>query len=158
ECAGVREAACCVQGAGGQQGLAAFIVPEETAVNATPSFDDLKAALRAVLPSYMVPNRFALIDELPRTISGKLDRKALPLLAAKERESARPYVAPRNDLETRLADATRRVLELPQPVSVKDDFFNDLGGDSLHAAMLVSVLRDDPVTAYVDARDLYEAR
>ncbi|MBI1764686.1 MAG: amino acid adenylation domain-containing protein [Acidobacteria bacterium] len=155
ECPGVREAACCVQGAGAQQGLAAFIVPGE---NAAPSFDELKAALRAVLPSYMVPNRFALINELPRTVSDKLDRKALPVLAVQERESDRPYVAPRNDLEQRLAAATQQVLELPNPVSVDDDFFNVLGGDSLHAAMLVSRLRDDPVTAYVDTRDLYEAR
>jgi non-ribosomal peptide synthetase-like protein len=155
ECEGVREAACCVQGAGAQQGLAAFIVPEE---NAEPSFEELKEALRAVLPVYMVPNRFALIHELPRTVSGKMDRKSLPTLSAQGRESSRPHVPPRNDLETRLADATRRALELPHPVSVEDDFFQDLGGDSLRAAILVSLLRDDPVTAYVDARDLYEAR
>ncbi|HWQ36749.1 MAG TPA: amino acid adenylation domain-containing protein [Blastocatellia bacterium] len=155
ECAGVREAACCVQGEGAQQGLVAFIVPEEeTAL----SFEDLKASLRAVLPGYMVPNRFALIDALPTTVSGKLNRRALPVLEPQERESDRPFVAPRNDMESRLARAVERVLNLSQPVSVEDDFFNDLGGDSLHAAMLVSVLRDDPVTAFVDARDIYETR
>ncbi|HMZ18249.1 MAG TPA: AMP-binding protein, partial [Blastocatellia bacterium] len=155
ECAGVREAACCVQGAGAQAGLVAFIVPEN---GVAPSFEALKASLRAVLPSYMVPNRFAVIDVLPTTVSGKMNRKALPVLEADAQAPSRPTVAPRNDLEQRLADAVQRVLKLPHSVSIEDDFFNDLGGDSLHAAMLVSVLRDDPVTAFVDARDLYEAR
>lgn len=158
ECAGVREAACCVQGKGAQQGLVAFIVPENGANGGAPSFDELKGALRAVLPSYMVPNRFALIDALPRLVSGKLERKALPELPVQERESDQPYVAPRNDVEQRLAAAVQRVLELAEPVSIEDDFFNVLGGDSLHAAMLVSQLRADPMTAFVDARDLYEAR
>lgn len=155
ECAGVREAACCVQGAGAQQGLVAFVVPE---AGAAPAFEELKAALRAVLPAYMVPNRFALLDALPTTVSGKLNRRALPVLEAQERDRDRPYVAPRNDLEARLAGAVAHVLKLAQPVSVEDDFFNDLGGDSLHAAMLVSALRADPLTAFVDARDVYEAR
>lgn len=153
ECPGVREAACCVQGAGAQQALAAFIVPEQSHV---PDFEKLKDALRAVLPVYMVPTRFAVLAAIPVTVSGKTDRKALPVLAAQER--ARAAIAPHNDLEMRLAKAMREVLQLHHDVSVEDDFFNDLGGDSLHAAMLVSLLRDDPVTAYVDARDLYEAR
>jgi non-ribosomal peptide synthetase-like protein len=156
ECAGVREAACCVQGAGAQQGLVAFIVP--AADEAPPAFETLKTALRAVLPEYMVPSRFALLEELPITTSGKLNRKALPVLETAERARVRPFAAPRNDLEQRLAQGVRTALNLAQPVSITDDFFNDLGGDSLHAAILVSLLRDDPVTAFVDTRDLYEAR
>ena len=155
ECVGVREAACCVQGVGAQQALVAFVVPEQ---GHTPDFEKLKEALRAVLPVYMVPNRFAVLDAIPTTVSGKTERKALPVLELQERAGGKLVVAPRNDLETRLAVAVREVLQLPDAVSIEDDFFNDLGGDSLHAAMLVSRLRDDPVTAYVDARDLYEAR
>ncbi|MBI1764123.1 MAG: amino acid adenylation domain-containing protein [Acidobacteria bacterium] len=153
ECAGVREAACCVQGTGAQQALVAFVVPEQ---EHTPDFEALKEALRAVLPTYMVPHRFAVLDAIPTTVSGKTDRKALPVLEAQER--ARAAIAPRNELETRLAAAVREVLQLSDAVSIEDDFFNVLGGDSLHAAMLVSRLRDDPLTAFVDTRDLYEAR
>jgi acyl carrier protein len=54
--------------------------------------------------------------------------------------------------------AVARALGLPDPVSIDDDFFVDLGGDSLRAAMLISSLRDDPATANLTVRDVYEAR
>ncbi|MFN0110430.1 MAG: phosphopantetheine-binding protein, partial [Blastocatellia bacterium] len=67
-------------------------------------------------------------------------------------------IAPRNVMEETLAAAVAKVLRLSVPLSVHDDFFNDLGGDSLNAAVLISLLRDDPATQSVTVRDIYEAR
>lgn len=156
ECAGVREAACSVQGEGAQQTLVAFLVPEDG--RETLSFNEVKAALRTKLPAYMVPGRFSLIPELPTTVGGKLSRKSLPLLDLRSRNGVHHRVAPRNEAEANLAAAVSKVLRLTEPVSVEDDFFNDLGGDSLLAAQLISLLRGNPDTACVTVRDLYETR
>ena len=162
ECRGVREAACRVQDENGGQTLVAFVVPER--LDASPVVDDLKAALRSVLPSYMVPSRFGMLSELPRTIGGKVNRAALPVLDADATGSGngeggtdRLATAPRGPIETRIEAAYRDILGRKDQISIHDDFFSDLGGDSLHAAMLVSLLRDDPSTASATVRDIYVA-
>jgi non-ribosomal peptide synthetase-like protein len=156
DCPGVREAACRVQGEGPQQQLAAFIVPVDA--GAPPAFSALSAALRSTLPAYMVPSRFALVAELPRTVGAKLNRSALPVLGVSDRTASRAVSEPRSPLEVQVTFAVARALGLPDPVSIDDDFFVDLGGDSLRAAMLISSLRDDPATANLTVRDVYEAR
>jgi non-ribosomal peptide synthetase-like protein len=155
ECPGVREAACCVQGQGAQQQLVALIVPEAVA---SPSFDVLANALRQVLPEYMVPSRFGMLAALPTTVSGKLNRKALPILDGPAIESKGQYLPPRTEREQKLAAAYRQVLGMDERVSVDSDFFADLGGNSLLAAQLISSLRADPATAALTVRDLYESR
>lgn len=154
ECEGVREAACKIQKDGAQQTLAAFVVSEDSY---ELSYDNLKASLRKVLPAYMVPTRFATLTELPTSIGGKLDRPRLPLIEVQSRGNGHQSVSPRNKVESRIDAALREILKIEQ-MSVHDDFFDDLGGDSLHAAELISVLRDDPSTASITVRDLYEAR
>ncbi len=154
DCAGVREAAVRVQGEAGQELLVAFIVPESD--SNPPNFDNLKESLCAALPKYMVPSRFALIKELPTTVGGKLNRAALPIVESQASGDAKKIFAPRNSMEEKLAAAVKRVLRLAGDVSVNDNFFNDLGGDSLNAAVLISLLRDDPVTANLAVRDIYE--
>lgn len=154
ECPGVREAACRVQGEARQAMLAAYIVPESN--DQPPDFDDLKESLRTTLPQYMVPSRFALIAELPTTVGGKLNRAVLPEIEAPALDVGKESIAPRNAMEEKLAAAISTVLRLTVPVSVHDNFFNDLGGDSLNAAVLISLLRDDPQTESVTVRDLYE--
>lgn len=156
ECHGVREAACRVQENDAQQTLVAFVVPENG--QQSISFDELKSSLRTKLPAYMIPGWFAFIEELPTTVSGKLNRNALPTLELTSRNGHRHSVLPRNDRERRLEAAVRKVLRLSAGVSVDDDFFNDLGGSSLQAAELISLLRSDPATATLTVRDLYESR
>ncbi|HJQ26137.1 MAG TPA: amino acid adenylation domain-containing protein [Blastocatellia bacterium] len=156
EVEGVRQAACSVQGEGAQQALVAFVVPDD--VNAPPSFDELKAWLADVLPPYMVPSRFGLLAELPTNVSNKLNRKALPLLEASGRTQDKPHVAPRDVREAQIAAAFADVLRLTEVASIDDDFFHDLGGDSLRAAQVISRLRDEAATAHLTVRDLYEAR
>jgi non-ribosomal peptide synthetase-like protein len=156
ECDGVRAAACRVQGDGTQRTLVAFIVPKDR--QAPPPFDDLEASLRNSLPAYMIPSRFGILSELPTTVGGKLDRERLPSLEARLRDQDGSLVTPRGPIEAQIEAAFRLVLGLPRSLSLDDDFFVDLGGDSLHAALLVTRLREDAATASITVRDVYEAR
>jgi non-ribosomal peptide synthetase-like protein len=155
ECPGVREAACRVQGNGSRQTLVAFVVPDNCH---SPSFDALKESLLKTFPSYMVPSRFATVATLPTTVGGKLNRSELPVLETEERSRSAARVAPSNEIEERLERAFCEVLNVPVPISIHDDFFNDLAGDSLSAAELISLLRSEPSTAQITVRDLYESR
>src|SRR5262249_20964366 len=113
--------------------------------------------LRKRLPEYMVPGQFGLLDRLPTTVSGKLNRRELPTLVVEEARPGGRFVAPRGPVEGKVASAFQRILNLPS-VSVAPGFFTDLGGDSLRAAGASSLLREDPATAALTVRDLYEAR
>jgi len=153
---GVRAAACTLQQTGRGPLLVAFVVPAGAAEETR--FDVLERALREAFPEYMVPSRFGLLPSLPRNVGGKLDRAALPILGAREQERGQPAAQARDELERRIAAVFGTALDLPEPPSVQADFFLDLGGDSLAAAVTVSLLRDDPVTAPLTVRDLYAAR
>jgi aspartate racemase len=84
----------------------------------------------------MVPSAFVVLDELPLTPSGKVDRRALPAPEENSRpeESEDAYVAPRDELEGRLAEIWEEVLGIER-VGIHDDFF-ELGGHSLLAVSL----------------------
>lgn len=156
ECEGVRQAACRVQENGSQQILVAFIESDDG--HDPQLFDNIKASLMKALPAYMVPSRFAFIPTLPTTVGGKLNRGQLPRLDIEHRNRNREQVAPRSLMEAKVEAAFKEILRLSGSIDVRDDFFEDLGGDSLNAAELISILRDEPSTASVTVRDLYEAR
>lgn len=92
--------------------------------------------LKARLPNHMVPNRFMLLDRLPLTPMGKVDRSRLPTPDPDRHISSSGYVAPRNKTEERLCAIWQEVLALNQ-VGIEDNFF-DLGGHSLKATQVVS--------------------
>ena len=151
---GVRAAACAVQGEGGRQTLVAFVVPVSAAD--APLAATLKEWVGLGLPSYMVPAQVSQLETLPTTVGGKLDRRRLPQLRAEEVPRFETAGA-RTPLEAALTRAFREALNLPGDPPLQADFFNDLGGDSLGAALTVSLLREDPGTAALTVRDLYEA-
>ncbi len=154
---GVFAAACRLQSDEQNAALVGFIVPADPDEVPTPA--SLRSWLESALPSYMVPARFGVLDQLPTSVGGKLDRSALPWLDAEALSvSAGESLAPRNAIEKKLAAAVGRVLPVGTSVSVLDDFFNDLGGDSLAAAEYVTILRQDEATAWATVRDVYEAR
>jgi amino acid adenylation domain-containing protein len=128
----VREAVVLArEDAPGDRRLVAYVVG---AVEA----DALRAHLRQGLPEYMVPGAFVVLDRLPLTAHGKVDRKALP---APELASAEEtYVAPRTPVEEVLAGIWAEVLRLER-VGVEESFF-DLGGHSLLATRVVSRIRE----------------
>ncbi|MBY6534864.1 non-ribosomal peptide synthase/polyketide synthase [Rhodococcus sp. BP-148] len=108
--------------------LVAYVVPAGEAIDV----DVVKASVAEVLPSYMVPSVFVVLDELPVGASGKLDRKALPEPVFEVRE----FRAPQTPVEEIVADVFADLLGAPR-VGVDDDFF-ELGGNSLIATQALS--------------------
>ena len=110
----------------------------------------LRNRLRSYLPDYMLPAMIIPLAEWPLTPNGKVDRKALP---SPDNKPAVEYVAPRNDIEERLAGIWSDVLGIER-VGVFDNFF-DLGGHSLLAARAVSKFRNE-FDVEVPLRALFE--
>ncbi|MFC6010621.1 amino acid adenylation domain-containing protein, partial [Nocardia lasii] len=111
--------------------------------------DQVRAAARRRLPAHMVPDLCVVLDHLPLTTSGKLDRAALPMPAF----AAVGYVAPADPTEQLVAEICAEVLELPR-VGMRDSFF-DLGGNSLTATRLTARL-SSALGVRVAVRDLFE--
>ena len=139
-----------VLGVGGSvaTALAAYIVP----VDGTVEVSELKAFAGRRLPGFMVPSSFTVIDELPLTPVGKLDKRALPepVLEAGE------YVAPAAGTESTIADVVAAVLGIDAGLVSATSSFFELGGDSLSAARLAARLSDQLGVA-VSVRDVFEA-
>jgi non-ribosomal peptide synthetase-like protein len=154
---GVRAAAARLQDANGVPELVAYVVPGE-GVDAL-DLDDLRTQLASTVPSYMVPRRIGMLAELPTTVGGKLNRAALPAMTfSADAGPARDIVPPATPLEAALAAAVADILMRPDGASVEDDFFEDLGGDSLSAALLVTLLREGGAGDWVTVSDIYAAR
>ena len=110
-----------------------------------------RAALAERLPAYMVPAAVVVIDALPLTVNGKLDRRALP---APEYQDIGQYRAPATLTEEILAGIYARVLGV-QRVGVEQSFF-DLGGNSLSAMRLIAAI-NTALNADLSVRTLFEA-
>ena len=122
----------------GDKRLVAYIV---TADGSAVSVHDLRAHAQQKLPDYMVPAYFVVLDSLPLTTNGKIDRKALPAPIGQSLSAARQYVAPRDSYETALCDLWSEALHIDQ-VGIDDDFFA-LGGHSLLAAKLFARMDEE---------------
>ncbi|WP_162034328.1 phosphopantetheine-binding protein, partial [Chryseobacterium potabilaquae] len=102
--------------------------------------EDLSMHLSGLLPDYMVPSVYVHLEELPVTLNGKLDRKALP---EPNFTGDKEYIAPTTVLEKQLADIYGEVLGLESSsISIHDDFFR-LGGNSIMAIKLISRIHRD---------------
>ncbi|HEX2568766.1 MAG TPA: MupA/Atu3671 family FMN-dependent luciferase-like monooxygenase [Polyangia bacterium] len=121
-------------GPGGRR-LVAYVVP---APGEEPAVSLLRAHLRERLPDYMVPSVFVLLDALPRTPGGKVDRRALPAPPRRSDEGEEGFVPPRTESEALVARVWGEVLRLGR-VGREDHFF-DLGGHSLLATQVMSRL------------------
>ncbi|WKL03938.1 phosphopantetheine-binding protein [Paenibacillus amylolyticus] len=117
--------------ANGQKALCAYYTPD---TSAELLVNDLRSALAQDLPGYMIPSYFVELERLPLTPNGKMDRKALPAPEG-EAGSGTEYVAPRNELEMKLAVIWQEVLGLVKEIGVYDNFF-DIEGHSLRATTL----------------------
>ncbi len=95
--------------------------------------------LRAALPESMIPSAWVILEALPRTLSGKIDRKALPDPGQEGGGTGRTYTAPRTPVEDGLCAIFAELLGLPR-IGIHDSFF-EMGGHSLLATLLLSRIR-----------------
>jgi amino acid adenylation domain-containing protein len=116
--------------------LVAYIAHPE---GARFSRDALRQQLATRLPEYMVPTTFVVMERFPLSANGKVDRKSLPPPVRTRPELGTPYVAPRTELQRRIAASWCRILELDR-VGLDDRFF-ELGGTSLQAARFVNEMQ-----------------
>jgi amino acid adenylation domain-containing protein len=121
--------------ASGFKYLCAYVVLEEGT-----NVAGVRDYLTAYLPHYMIPSSFVPMQELPRTISGKLDRRALPVPGQSRAGLDETYVAPRTKVEENVAGIIAEVLHIER-VGAFDNFFQ-LGGHSLLAMQLLSRIRE----------------
>lgn len=133
----VRDAVVVVAGEASRKQLHAFVILREG------SSDDVAESIRAGLadrlPSYMVPGRITIIDRLPVTSNGKLDRSALLARSEAGIDTRAVHVAPRTSLERTIVAAWKDVLGI-ESIGIEDDFFH-LGGHSFTALRAVAALR-----------------
>ncbi|MYR07118.1 amino acid adenylation domain-containing protein [Gordonia sp. SID5947] len=151
---GVRQAvATVIGGSAGPRHLVAVAVVDDAAT--TPS--TIAAELRDLLPTYMIPSRIEIVDALPLTGNGKLDRKAIDATLAGG-DSVSERVPPSTDLELALAGIVAEVLGVDADrVGVTDDFFA-IGGDSVLATTAVARVREWLDAPHVGVVDIFAAR
>lgn len=118
----------------GNNELIGYIVPVGTEL----SQNELTSFIRQQVPDYMIPLHWMIIDQLPLTTNGKIDRKVLPALSL---AAGVEYVEPSNETEHILVKIWSDLLDIPsEEISVRANFF-EIGGHSLLAARLVSAIR-----------------
>lgn len=133
----VADAAVARVAAANTSALVAYIVPARAA---SPSNAALRGYLENALPPWMIPGRFVRVDALPRTVTGKLDRRALAHLDGVDLPRGTFYVPPRTSVERDLANVFEEVLTIEAP-GIHDSFFR-LGGDSILSVRLAARIRE----------------
>jgi amino acid adenylation domain-containing protein len=98
---------------------------------------ELQNFLQKRLPDYMIPSFYIVLDEMPLTLNGKIDRKALPSISG-ENIIRNEYVEPRNEIEEKLVEIWREILGI-EKIGVTDNFF-ELGGHSLNVIKLTNTI------------------
>ena len=111
--------------------LVAYIESEDTT---NLSKKEVRSFLASQLPDYLVPQLIVLLDKLPLTPTGKINRRILPEPETLGQGVEQNYVAPRDSIEVQLVKIWEKVLKT-RPIGVQDDYF-ELGGNSLLAAQL----------------------
>src|SRR6185312_1231445 len=125
----------------GEKRLVGYVVARDRAATASAaalSAEVLREHLKGVLPQYMVPSAFVVLETLPLTTNGKLDRRALPA-PDQSSYSSREYEAPRGEVEEVLAGIWQELLKVER-VGRNDNFF-ELGGHSLLIVQVMERLR-----------------
>jgi len=130
---GVREAVVVAPAGEGPARLAAYVVG---AAGASPDVAELRAWLAQALPDYMVPAALLVLEAMPVSANGKLDRRALP---SPEFAGSAAFAPPAGAAETQLAEAWAQVLKVAR-VGRADNFF-ELGGDSILSLQIVARMR-----------------
>ncbi|HEX3044130.1 MAG TPA: non-ribosomal peptide synthetase [Bacillota bacterium] len=131
----------------GEMVIVAYFVAEQEL-----SDQELKDYLLKSLPSYMIPSYFVQMDQLPLTLSGKIDRKALPK-PQKHIKRNTAYIEPQNEAEIKIAGIWQSLLGV-EKVGIGDSFF-ELGGDSLKATLLVGRIHKE-MNSEISLMDIFK--
>ncbi len=132
----VRDAVALVrEDAPGDRRLVAYLV-----LHTKSAVEELRQMLREKVPGYMVPSTFVVLDVLPVTANGKLDRKALPAPDQSRPGLEETFIAPRTPTEERVSTIWSEVLQI-EKIGINDNFFS-LGGHSLLATQIMTRVRD----------------
>ena len=130
---------------GGINQLVAYVVGTKDLSSA-----ELRTFIRKQLPEYMMPSHFIFLEALPLTINGKVDYDALP--EPKDIQIEEDYVAPRNDVEQKIAKVWEDQLGR-SPISVVENFFA-VGGDSIKAIRIASAINKE-LGLSIEVKDLF---
>ena len=122
----------------GRQLICAFYTGEEK------SAQEFKSVIGEKLPKYMLPHIFTHLAEMPLTSSGKTNRNALPVVDLENIGSDREYKKPETPMQKALCKLLEQVFDVKQ-VGIADDFFDDLGGDSLKVIEFVAEAHSEGV-------------
>jgi acyl-coenzyme A synthetase/AMP-(fatty) acid ligase/acyl carrier protein len=140
----------------GNSRLIAYLVPEGSRL---PQISEFRRFLSERVAEYAVPSIFVVVNRLPLTATGKIDRRALPSPDGARPVLETPFVGPRTLIEEKLATIWAEVLELNE-IGVFDNFL-ELGGDSLRAVQVIARVMDrfqvrPPVSELMEAPTVAE--
>lgn len=139
----------------GRNFLVAYVLPQNVEKK-----KDLKkhwrAALKKILPFYMVPSFIMVLDTFPLTSNGKIDRELLPPVDKSQIQDCENYVAPTNELEQKLCAIWQGALGL-EKVGISDDFFS-MGGTSIMAMQVIHQTHKLNLPLHILVSDLFAYR
>jgi epothilone synthetase B len=123
---------------GGLESLCANSPSEQK--NKSDLVGELRQFLKSKLPEHMIPVNFVMLETLPLSANGKVDRRALSQIQVTPAETSVPYEKPSTDIEETLAKIVREILEIEQ-VGIHHNFF-DMGGNSVHVVRILTKVRE----------------
>lgn len=115
-----------IDSTGSVQKLVAYLAVDRTVL---PSTDEIRKHLNSIFPDYMVPSVFVILDTLPLTLNGKIDRKKLPEPDMERPQLNTVFISARNETEATITSICEEMLNI-RPIGIKDSFY-DLGIDSI---------------------------
>ncbi|MCH7322499.1 amino acid adenylation domain-containing protein [Solibacillus sp. MA9] len=148
EIEGVKEVIVLDKGDSESKYVCAYYVSEKTY-----KVNELREELKKYLPDYMIPSYFIKLSEMPLTTNGKIDRKALPGPNS-EINTGAIYEEPRNEIENVLVKVWEQVLGVNR-ISISDNYFS-LGGNSLNAIKIASILQEENITITLSDIFMYQ--
>ncbi|OUL24323.1 thioester reductase [Nostoc sp. RF31YmG] len=122
----------------GEKQLVAYIVPHQ---HSSYTHNQLRSFLQQKLPNYMVPSAFVLLESMPLTANGKVDRHKLPAPSRERPQLEQAYIAPQTDLERQLARILGDLLKINR-VGIDDNFF-DLGATSISILQVTARIQQE---------------
>lgn len=155
----INESVVQAQGEGQNKILVAYVVANRHVLKNTElDIEGIKESIKQSLPEYMMPASFVVLERLPVTANGKIDRKKLPLVNLQDQIKTE-FVAPSTRTEKIIAGMWRDLLKVTK-VGIHDNFF-DLGGHSLIATQIVARIRESfhielPLKLLFEGYDIYE--